>query len=359
MKTTPSKLGITLAGVLALVVLPARGHANAIAYTVTDLGANLEPQSINASGQVTGWIKLGGGVQHPFFYDGATVTDLGSLGGTGSKGFGINAAGHIVGYSAGAFVWNGTTMSALDPASAGSSEAFGINASGQVAGESGGRPVMWTGTTQISLGTLPGAVSFPDGTAQGINDLGQVTGIARNINTNFRAFLYTAGTGMTDLGTLGGTDSFGFAINNSGQVTGWSNPFGSGSVAHAFLYTAGTGMIDLGTLGGSSSKGFGINAAGDVIGMRALTGNASEAFIYTEGTMYDLLSLLVPGSSVSGLSINPLGNSINDSGQIVATGTIGNSSHALLLTPTPEPSSAVLLLGSGAMLLLRRRRSVV
>ena len=341
-----NKLGITLAGVLALVVLPARVHANAIAYTVTDLGANLEPQSINASGQVTGWIRLGGGVQHPFFYDGATVADLGFTG----KGFGINAAGHVVGNPA--FLWNGTTKTDL----VGGDGGYGINASGQVAGESGGRPVMWTGTTQISLGTLPGAVSFPDGTAQGINDLGQVTGIARNINTNFRAFLYTAGTGMTDLGTLGGTDSFGFAINNSGQVTGWSNPFGSGTVAHAFLYTAGTGMIDLGTLGGSSSKGFGINAAGDVIGMRALTGNASEAFIYTEGTMYDLLSLLVPGSGVSGLSINPLGNSINDSGQIVATGTIGNSSHALLLTPTPEPASAVLLLGGAALLGLRRQR---
>ena len=37
-RTSRTKLGFALAGVLALIVFPTRVHAAALAYTVTDLG---------------------------------------------------------------------------------------------------------------------------------------------------------------------------------------------------------------------------------------------------------------------------------------------------------------------------------
>jgi probable HAF family extracellular repeat protein len=91
------------------------------------------------------------------------------------------------------------------------------------------------------------------------------------------AFLYD-GTIMHDLGTLGGTNSSGYGINASGEVTGYAWTTGNADY-HAFLYD-GTSMHDLGTLGGLRSLGYAINASGEVAGWANTTGNAgSHAFL--------------------------------------------------------------------------------
>src|ERR1700722_16389230 len=69
---------------------------------------------------------------------------------------------------------------------------------------------------------------------------------------------------VTDLGTLGGGSSTGYAINASGQVTGVAVT--ANGALHAFLYTPGSGMTDLGTLGGGESKGYGIKESGKETG---------------------------------------------------------------------------------------------
>ncbi len=104
------------------------------------------------------------------------------------------------------------------------------------------------------LGTLGGVNSY----AAGINASGQVTGYSLIINgVANHAFFYDGAT-MHDLGTLGG-NSFGKGINDSGQVTGYYDT--SGSTTHPFLYDGAT-MHDLGTIG----NGNGINATGQVTG---------------------------------------------------------------------------------------------
>ena len=98
--------------------------------------------------------------------------------------------------------------------------------------------------------------------AYGINASGQVTGCAPAGGGAVHAFLYSAGL-MTDLGTLGGASSCGYAINVHGDVTGYAD---TGSVSHAFIFTTGT-MTDLGTLPGeANSAGVSLNASGDVVG---------------------------------------------------------------------------------------------
>jgi probable HAF family extracellular repeat protein len=73
---------------------------------------------------------------------------------------------------------------------------------------------------------------------------------------------------LTDLGTLGGTFSQGFGVNDKGWVVGFSTTEGDVGL-HAFLWRDGV-MTDLGTLGGSDplpySLALSINNRGEIVG---------------------------------------------------------------------------------------------
>ena len=105
---------------------------------------------------------------------------------------------------------------------------------------------------------------------------------------------------VIDLGTLGGPSSTAQAINEHGQVAGWSDTVGGGR--HAFLYSGGV-MQDLGTLtGGSDSYATALNDYGQVVGYSGINGlgqqfpEVYQGFIWDQDGMRSLGALFCPCS---------------------------------------------------------------
>jgi len=140
---------------------------------------------------------------------------------------------------------------------------------------------------------------------------------------------------LTEIGSLGGPATYGYAINFKGQITGASCTSGvhsrcptvtAASVlgTHAFLYDNGT-MRDLGTLtDGVSSLGYGINGKGQVTGL-SVGGTTTffNTFLFSAGSMHEVRTLAASESQ---------GQAINDAGQVAgyASATADGPSHAFL-----------------------------
>ena len=138
---------------------------------------------------------------------------------------------------------------------------------------------------------------------------------------------------MTDLGTLGGSSSEAMAVNNHGDVVGWSDVTGDVG-QQAFLDHDGT-MTDLGTLGGYASAATAINDKGQVVGWSYVAGSSRvDSFLYSGGTMVDLSELVTSNTGLTLASVV----GINNRGQIAATGATPDGSEVvLILTPTKTP----------------------
>ena len=137
---------------------------------------------------------------------------------------------------------------------------------------------------------------------------------------------------MIDLGTLGGTESFAYAINGGGQVVGYSTT--DSGETHAFLWQPDRRqgwrkgeMIDLGTLGGIYSVANGINGLGKVVGQSTITSSSWHAFLWQPtGKHGDLIDL----GTLDGFVMS-YANAINGSGQIVGGSEASSGeTHAVL-----------------------------
>ena len=185
-----------------------------------------------------------------------------------------------------------------------------------------------------------GSLGFGESDPSALNATGQVTGLSylsktftypcgypvRTCTAHLsHAFLYGNGT-MTDLGTLGGNDSQGDAINASGQVAGNSQTRTTGiNGTHAALWS-GKKAIDLGALAplaGSYSIAYGISDSGQVVGSWGLN-YGSHPFLYSNGT---ITSLPEPGFATNGCEAR----AINSFGQIAGMCTDASGSTHLVM----------------------------
>jgi len=150
---------------------------------------------------------------------------------------------------------------------------------------------------------------------------------------------------LVELGSLGSGETVATAVNDEGQVVGWSQIDGPVSATRAFFWEN-DGMTDLGTLGGDWSAAFDINNAGMIVGASTVDEGEVRAFYAFEGELFDLNSVRIlrpyPVSLRLDASILQLplpvfneANAINEDGVIVGRGTLLNESdRAFKLVPT-------------------------
>jgi probable HAF family extracellular repeat protein len=182
--------------------------------------------------------------------------------------------------------------------------------------------------------------------ASAINDSGTAVGQSQSAVYDNGAFVsgglfaveWQSGTAMS-LGSLqdSGT-SAAYGINNSGDVVGSSRVGqASGAPSHAFLYHEGT-MMDLGVLeGDANSSANSINDSGQVVGVSSDAAGTQRAFLYENGQMYDLNSLIDPASPLTGQVSLQEAVGISANGLIAVNGTDSQDPgwrRAFLLIPS-------------------------
>ncbi|WP_198117047.1 PKD domain-containing protein [Massilia rhizosphaerae] len=183
-------------------------------YDLGALGKGLSfAEAINDAGLVAGDSYLHGTILHAFAWTRATgMIDIGTLpGGTVSEARAVDEFGEIAGNADVAplethvFLWTRTAgIRDLGAAGADTATMLGMSTRGRIAGElltRGGEHAMtWTHATgMLDIGTLPGGGSAR---AWAANNYGQVVGDSQlNGQAQYRAFIWTAQTGMIDLNT--------------------------------------------------------------------------------------------------------------------------------------------------------------
>jgi probable HAF family extracellular repeat protein len=298
------------------------------------------------------------------------ITDLGTLeGGYESVASAVNARGQVVGlatntipdaYSivgvstqARAFLWQNGAMQDLGTLPGGTDAvALLVNERGQIVGQSytadsippptpfcSDFPLtlhgfLWENGQMVDLGTLGGSCAF----TYALNNRGQVVGQATLAgDQTSHPYIWDRKT-MMDLGTLGGTYGFASWINDPGAVVGSATNQGDQALL-AFLWKDGV-ISNVGTLPGNAcSAADAINSAGQIVGgsgfndaqfFPACTDLVEHAFLWENGIMVDLNAFVPPGSD---LTLNEA-VFINDRGEISGFGTLSNGdTHAFLLMP--------------------------
>jgi probable HAF family extracellular repeat protein len=357
---------------------------------LTDLGALHRPESLSsASSWISGNGLIAGISQNgeidplnpgvpevrAVLWKHGKITDLGNLeGGHETAAFALNNRGQVVGVATNtipdpysivgfttqtrAFLWQNGAMQDLGTLPGGTDAvALLVNERGQIVGESytadsippptpscSDFPLtlhgfLWENDQMMDLGTLGGSCAF----TYALNNRGQVVGQATLTgDQTSHPYMWDRKTKrMMDLGTLGGTYGFASWINDPGAVVGSATDQGDQALL-AFLWKHGV-ISNLGTLPGNAcSAADAINTTGQIVGgsgfndaqfFPACTDLVEHAFLWENGTMVDLNAFVPPGSD---LTLNEA-VFINDRGEISGLGMLSNGDqHAFLLIPCDE-----------------------
>lgn len=340
-----TRIAATTVGLLIAVGLAVPALA-APSYTVVDLGTFGGKMSmayaVNDLGQVVGVSQYADGTFDAFIWSPATgMQPLGFgrvINADSVAAQGIDDAGRVVGYVAiggqrQALLWD--PIDGVQPLGAPgmNATAYAIDETGGIAGTyptSAGTAhafrMAGPGAEMVDLGTLGGAVSG----GRAINATGQVAGTSWTPASEEHAVLFAEGA-VTDLGRFASQAprSWGMGINDAGQVVGMSSS-GTRAWQRAFVWTAATGLVDLGWLPDPKNHqhafAYDINNSGQVVGM-----SNGRAFLWTAATGMLDLNNLIPKRS--GWTLER-GYAVNDAGWIVGVGQIRQRTHAFVLIPS-------------------------
>lgn len=307
---------------------------------MTDLGAltGMDGRTVSGASSINNNNQIVGGSTHPEsnnteavkWEDGEIVTlgDFPNDGSSSSYAISINDNGEIILYSGlgDNYLLSDNSLKSLRNIWSVRS----INNNGQITGNirvhqdshSYAQAVIWENGEITKLGTLCGHDSTSMASyAYAINNNGQVVGYSHVTSSKLRAFLWENGT-MSNLGTLENRHSYAYDINDKGMVVGAS--YVTSYKMHAFLWENGM-MTDLGALEGGHSTAQSINEHGQIVGWSYYKKDSKDrhAVLWLDdGTIIDLGTL---GGEES------VALSINENGQIVGWAeTSSGEGHAVL-----------------------------